>query len=89
MAMSGAPGEDPKKGVVWLHGTLRLGVVAAENVPLHKHLTCHNPVTQGLDACLGIFGNRRHAHAYVTLELGAAKRSALWPSHPYRQHFYS
>lgn len=71
---AGASTEDPKEGVVWLHGTIRLGIARAQNVPLHKHLYCNDPVTSGLDSCLGYLGNRRHAHAYVTLELGPARR---------------
>lgn len=56
---------------------MRVSIVGAEHVPLHKHLNCHNPVTQGLDSCLGFIGNRRFAHAYVTMELGPARRYAL------------
>lgn len=66
--------EDPKQGVVWLHGTIRLGIAQAENVPLHRHLNCHNPCTMAIDSAVGLLGNKRFAHAYVTMELGPARR---------------
>jgi len=60
--------------VIWLHGTIRLGIAKAENVPFHKRLNCHDPCMAGLDSCLGFVGNRRHAHCYVTMEMGPARR---------------
>ena len=51
---------DKEEGVVWLHGTIRLGIARAENVPLHQRLHCHDPCTRALDACMGYVGNRRH-----------------------------
>lgn len=66
---------DKEEGVVWLHGTIRMGIARAENVPLHRRLHCNDPCTQALDGCMGIFGNRRHAHCYATLEMGPARRS--------------
>ena len=82
LRLAGDATQDLEKGVVWLHGTMRVAIAEAEHVPLHKHLHCQNPVTQGLDSCLGFIGNRRFAHAYVTMEIGPARRYALSLSSP-------
>ena len=74
LRVAGNAAQAPEKSGVWLHGTLRVGIVEAEHVPFHKHLNCHDPVTQGLDSCLGFMGNRRFAHAYATMEIGPARR---------------